>query len=408
MLFKNVIGQFEVKQKLIEMVALNRLSHALLFLGKEGSGAFPLAMAFAQYVSLLPTYKQTSIIPNGLFPEANEKEVALPHTALEADLWMQQQPSFIKGEKLIHPDIHFTFPVISKKPGTPPISSDFISEWREFLDQNPYGNIYDWLQFIGAENKQGNITAQECNDMIRKLNLKSYENGYKILVLWMPEYLGKEGNKLLKLIEEPPADTLFILVAENDNNILSTIVSRCQLVKVPALDASSLKEALIDRNKIEPEQAKKLASTCAGNYREALHMVQHADEDYQRLLIDWLNATLKNQVGFQLKIIDEISRMGRENQKQFLRYFTHLLEMAIKSQFMQQTLESNTLFYSKADMDLALKINKAMTLEQKEAIAQQLDKASYYIERNAHSKLLFHSLTIKIYYIVKNNIVISL
>ena len=137
---------------------------------------------------------------------------------------MQKQTAFSKANNYIHPDIHFSYPVIPKKSGDKPVSTDYITEWREFITAIPYGNVYDWLQFIGAENKQGNITAEECNDIIHKLNLKSFESPYKILVMWMPEYLGKEGNKLLKLIEEPPADTLFIFVAENEDLILPTIL----------------------------------------------------------------------------------------------------------------------------------------------------------------------------------------
>src|SRR5829696_1595057 len=242
MQFKDVIGQKEVKQHLVEMVQHNRLSHALLFLGKEGSGALPMALAFAQYISLLPSTNASSS-ETSLFGEP--VELKLPSTPDEADTWMQKQASFSKAEQMVHPDIHYTYPVVTKKAGTPPLSTDYAAEWREFLQQYPYGNVFDWLQAIGAENKQGNITAQECNDINRKLNLKSFESGYKILVLWMPEYLGKEGNKLLKLIEEPPPDTLFILVAESESSVLSTILSRCQLVKIPALNTPDIEEALL-------------------------------------------------------------------------------------------------------------------------------------------------------------------
>src|ERR1700741_440755 len=173
-------------------------------------------------------------------------------------------PSCKKSAQLIHPDIHFSYPVVTKKSGSPPISADYISEWREFIKNYPYGNVYDWLQFIGAENKQGNITAQECNDIIRKLNLKSFESEYKILIMWMPEYLGNEGNKLLKLIEEPPPNTLFILVAENESLILPTIVSRCQLVKIPELENKEVEEALVNRSNVNPETARQLASLSEG------------------------------------------------------------------------------------------------------------------------------------------------
>lgn len=404
MLFKDVIGQAEAKQQLVEMVQHNRLSHALLFLGKEGSGALSLAMAFAQYVSLLPNKNETQEV--SLFGEP--VEVKLPSTPDEADAWMQKQASFSKAEQLVHPDIHFSYPVVTKKPGTPPISADYSTEWREFSHQLPYGNIYDWLQFIGAENKQGNITASECNDIIRKLNLKSFESGYKILVMWMPEYLGKEGNKLLKMIEEPPADTLFILVAENEGEILSTILSRCQLIKIPALEANDIEQSLLSKKACSSEQAKQIANASDGNYREALNLIQHADEDFHGLLREWLNATLKNQTIAQVKMIEEIARLGREKQKQFLKHFIHLIEQAVRLQVSGDFLKEKLLnAMSSGEQDFVGRLNKAMSLEQKEAIAEELDKATYYIERNANAKILFHALTIKIFHIVKNNIVIT-
>jgi DNA polymerase-3 subunit delta' len=405
MLFKNVIGQQEVKQQLVEMVQHNRLSHALLFLGKEGSGALPLALAFAQYISLLPA-------DNRAFTEASlfgePVDVKLPSTPDEADAWMQKQDSFSKAAQMVHPDIHYSYPVITKKAGTPPLSTDYASEWREFIQQYPYGNVYDWLQAIGAENKQGNITAQECNDIIRKLNLKSFESGYKILVLWMPEYLGKEGNKLLKLIEEPPADTLFILVAENESAILSTILSRCQLVKIPALNTEDIEASLITKAGISADKARLIANASEGNYREALQQLQHADEDYFNLLREWLNAILRSGAGAQLKVVEEIARLGRENQKQFLRYFIHLLEQALRLEIASGPMKVNLMAaMSSGEQDFAVKLNKQMKLAQKEAITEELDKASYYIERNANAKILFHALTIKLFHIVKNNVVVS-
>lgn len=406
MLFKDVIGQQEVKQQLVEMVQHNRLSHALLFLGKEGSGALPLAVAFAQYVSLLPNKNQSS--EASLFGEP--VEIKLPSTSEEADAWMQKQPSYGKAEQLVHPDIHFSYPVIKRttRSDEKPISTDWVTEWREFIRQLPYGNIYDWLQFIGAENKQGNITANECNDIIRKLNLKSFESGYKILLMWMPEYLGKEGNKLLKMIEEPPPDTLFILVAENEGEILSTILSRCQLVKIPSLQASDIEQYLASKKACSNEQAKQIANASNGNYREALNLIQHADEDFHGLLREWLNATLKNQTIAQVKLIEEIGRLGREKQKQFLKHFTHLIEQAVRMQVAGDALKEKLLnAMSSGEQDFVLRLNKAMSLEKKEAIAEELDKATYYIERNANAKILFHALTIKIYHIVKNNIVVT-
>lgn len=402
MLFKNIIGQEAIKEQLIEMVQHNRLSHALLFLGKEGSGGLPLAIAFAQYVSLLPDKSQETL----LFDEP--VEIKLPSTAAEADVWVQKQASFSKAEQLVHPDIHYSYPVITKKTGTAPISNDYATEWREFIQQFPYGNVYDWLQFIGAENKQGNITANECNDIIRKLNLKSFESGYKILVMWMPEYLGKEGNKLLKLIEEPPPDTLFILIAESETEILSTILSRCQLVKIPALESKDIEQTLLEKKACTAEQAKQIANASNGNYREALNLIQHADEDFHGLLRDWLNAALKNQTIVQVKLIEEIARTGREKQKQFLKYFTHLLEQAVRMEVTDDFMKEKLLnAMSTSEQDFIARLNKAMSLEKKQAVAEELDKAAYYIERNANAKILFHALTIKIFHIVKNNIVLT-
>ncbi|HWJ89582.1 MAG TPA: hypothetical protein VNR87_00640 [Flavisolibacter sp.] len=404
MLFKEVIGQSAVKQQLIEMVEHNRLSHALLFLGREGSGALPMALALAQYVSLLPAVHKQDDAGASLF--GTPVEVRLPSSADDADAWMEKQSSFAKADQLVHPDIHYAYPVVTKKPGTPPLSTDFIAEWREFVKQLPYGNVYDWLQFIGADNKQGNITANECNDIIHKLSLKSFESGYKILVLWMPDYLGKEGNKLLKLIEEPPPDTLFILVAENESAILPTILSRCQMVRIPALEAADIEKTL--KKSCGEEKAKQIANVSEGNYREALHLLQHADEDFHALLRDWLNATLKNQPIAQVKLIEEIARLGREKQKQFLRHFTHLLEQAVRLEVagagLKEQLEQGL---SLGEKDFTGRLNKAMSLEQKEAVAAELDKAAYYIERNANAKILFHAVTIKIYHIVRNNIVLE-
>jgi len=395
------------------MVNQNRLSHALLFLGKEGNGALATALAFAQYILCEKTgnKSQANLNPGpSLF--GDEPPVLTPELPTgQAGPLLQTPdscgvcPSCQKAKQLIHPDIHFTYPVITKKAGTPPISTDYITEWREFIKQYVYGNVYDWLQFIGAENKQGNITAAECNDIIRKLSLKSYEGDYKILILWMPEYLEKEGNKLLKLIEEPPPDTLFILVAETESLILPTILSRCQLVKIPMLDASDISKALVERAKVSTEQARQVASVSEGNYREALQVIQHADEDWQALLRDWLNAILKTGPVAQVKWVEETAKMGREKQKQFLRYFNHLLEMAIRQRVMEGVImaggaTSNGNTSNGVEHDFAMRLNKIAGIAQQQAIIEELDKATYYIERNANGKMLFQALTIKLYHII--------
>ncbi len=396
MLFSDVIGQSATKQHLAEMVEQNRLSHALLFLAKEGSGGLPLAMAFAQYIVSLP---EDAPIVEDLF---GGMTALAPSMGFIHPNQIANQPAFSRASQLIHPDLHFTFPVIPKKPTEKPTSIDYIEEWRSFISTYPYGNVYDWLQSIGADNKQGNITAEECNRIIRTLNLKSFESKYKVLLLWMPEYLGKEGNKLLKLIEEPPANTLFILVAENEELILPTILSRCQLVKINALEDEELAAALIERSQIAPDMAKQIAAISEGNYREALMLLQHADEDWHALLRDWLNAMLKNGPTAQVKFVEDISILGREKQKQFLRYFNHLLEQSIRI----RVLGEDGVKQGVTEKDFAKRLNKIASVSAQEAIIEEIDKAAYYIERNANAKMLFMALTIKLYHIIQNKTLI--
>ncbi|HEV2355204.1 MAG TPA: hypothetical protein VGR89_13230 [Puia sp.] len=378
MQFADVIGQAHVRDSLIEMVRSNRVSHAMLFLGHEGSGALPLAIAFGQY-----------LVCEKVNAAAGAAAAPIPDSCGVC-------PACVKARQLIHPDIHFTYPVIPRKPGDKPVSADYSQEWRDFVAQYPYGNSYDWLQFIGAENKQGNITAHECNEIIRTLSLKSWESGYKILILWMPEYLGNEGNKLLKLIEEPPDDTLFMLVAENESLILPTILSRTQLVKVPLPGPAEIAGALEARSGLAPEQARQIAVLCEGNYREALQLTRHSEDDWQAVLRDWLNSILKGGPIAQVKWIEEIGKSGRERQKQFLRYFNHLLEQAIRLRYIDPAL----LPIPEGEKDIALRLNKIADIGQQKAIVQELDNAAYYIERNAHAKMLFHALTIKLYHIL--------
>jgi len=401
MQLSKIINQQAVKQQLVELIQHNRLSHALLFLSKEGSGALSLALALAQYL----TCEKANPIPPKAGPNSNaslfgEETVESEIRNLKSEIdSCGICASCIKANQLIHPDIHFSYPVVTKKSGTPPLSVDYITDWREFVKNYPYGNVYDWLQFIGAENKQGNITANECNDIIHKLSLKSFESEYKVLIMWMPEYLGAEGNKLLKLIEEPPPNTLFILVAENETLLLPTIVSRCQMIKIPMLETVDIENALIE-NKIDPVKARQVAATAEGNYREAIQLLQHSEEDWQGILREWLNSIIKTGPIAQTKWVEETSRLGREKQKQFLRYFNHLLEQSIRSKIM-----GSNIHLPDNEKDFADRLNRLADISQQQAIIEELDRATYYIERNANAKILFHALTIKLYHIIQDKIV---
>mgnify|MGYP000203256532 CR=1 FL=1 len=395
MLLREVIGQEKLQQQLVDMVQHQRLSHAMLMMGPEGSGVLPLAIAFAQYIVSIPRASE-AVVDMFADPLSNTSDVKIPGPDE-----IEQLASYQRAAALMHPDLHFSFPSISEKPGQKNVSSNHIESWREFINGYPYGNVFDWLQFIKADNKQGNISADECNEIIKKLSFKSFESAYKVLVLWMPEYLGKEGNKLLKLIEEPPDNTIFILVAASEENILPTILSRCQFVKVPRLSTDEIESALMGRAKLAPEKAKQVAILAEGNYREALHLIQHSDQDYISMIKDWLNAILKMGPLAQLKWVEEMSKLGREQQKQFLKYFNHLLEHSIRLKTMGSDLPLDS------DLkDFALRINKIAGVSQMESIVNELDKSIYHIERNANPKMLFMALSIKLYHIIQNKTLI--
>lgn len=389
MKFSDVIGQEDVRRQLVNMVEHQRVSHALLFLGNEGSGGLALAAAFAQY--LLCEKVRISQGPS-LFGEAVKE-------------WPSDScgscPSCLKAAGWQHPDIHFSFPVITSK-SDKPTSADFIEDWRKFLNAQPYGNSFDWLQSIAAENKQGNISAWEVMDIIRKLNLKSFEGSYKILIMWMPEFLGKEGNKLLKLIEEPPPDTIFLLVAENESMILPTIISRTQLVKIKSLQPAEIEKALRELHDVPPPRARQIALISHGNYREAVVQLQQSEDNWESLLRDWMNSIIKTGPQAQVKWVEEISKLGREKQKQFLRYFVELIEISIRQIFLNPSPDTPP----SKEQDFAIRLGKLCGLEQLEAISKELEKSIYHIERNANAKIEFHALTIRLYYIISNKSVI--
>jgi len=405
MQFNQVIADNQTKNRLKELVQKNRLSHALLFMGREGSGALPLAIAFAQYVLCEKGNAKPDKSTVSLFGEEETEQAA---TWLEDSCG--QCSSCIKASQLIHPDLHFSYPALKRDSNHKQVlSTDYITEWRQFIQQYPYNNVADWIDFLkdnsklkidSPANKQGNITVFECDDISHKLSLKSFESDYKILIMWMPEFLGKEGNKLLKLIEEPPPDTLFIFVAEDENAILPTILSRTELIKVPSLSNVEVEGALIKNHQLAAEKAAEIAAVAEGNFREALQLLQAPEEDLQAQIREWLNIILKSNVASHLKWLDEINKLGREKQKQFLKYFIHLLEQGIRAAYLD---EENIGMIPENQRDFAFRINKICGTDAQEAIVKELDNAVYYIERNAHAKMLFHALTIRFFHIIKDN-----
>jgi len=359
--FKDVIGQENIKRYLLKSAQNDQVSHAQLFLGAEGSGNLGLAIAYAQYLQC-----------------RNRGAKDACGTCR----------SCIKANKLMHPDIHFSYPTVGSKAQ----STHFLKEWRAALGEQPYMNVYQWLQYIKAENKQGNITREECEAIIRKLSLRAYESVYKVLIIWMPEYLGKEGNRLLKLIEEPPANTVFLLIAENSNLILNTILSRTQQLRIYRLPDSEIAEALVERHQISENAARQVAVLAEGNYNKALDLLSNSNNDNQELLIRWLGVCLSNQAGVLLQWVEEIAKLGRENQKNFIKYALYFLRQC----FLLKLGQTKANALDNEELQFAQQLMEKMTLEHFEAIIQLLDNASYHIERNANPKILFLHLSIQI------------
>ena len=346
--------------------------HALLLAGQEGTGGLSLGLALAQYI----------------FCE-NKKEYDS----------CGECPSCSRVARLEHADLHMSFPTIPPKPGTKAMSRYFIQDFREFVTQSPYGTTYDWLQFINAENKQGNITAEECREIIDALNLKSYEGGKKVQIIWRPEYLGKEGNILLKLIEEPPADTLMILIAEDTEDILQTILSRTQLVRLAPINAQDIAEGLESRKMAESNKALQIGHISNGSFTEALRLVRHAENDLFPDVKELFNIVFTNNGMGITRFADKWSKTGREQQKNFLHYVIQLLEQGIRARYIPEGGDG----LAGDEAEFARKLGGMKVSH--EALAGMVDTVAdtiYYIERNAHSKSQLHAMCIRMQYIIRN------
>lgn len=343
----------------------NRLPHALLMIGKEGTGGLPLVTAFVQYIFC-----------------TDKKEGDACGVCEQCS----------KVSKLEHPDVHISYPAISPKPNTKALSKYFIQEFREFITQTPYGSTYDWLQYINAENKQGNIPAEECRNIIDTLNLKSYEGNKKVQIIWRPEYLGKEGNILLKLIEEPPADTLLFLVAENTGEILPTILSRTQTIKLTPIDAADIANGLTDRSLADSRKAAQIAHLSNGSFTEALRLVQHSQNDIFPDVKNLFNVIFTyNRQGIS-RFVEDWSKTGREQQKNFLQYIIQLLEQAARLRY----LSADNIHLPNEEIEFLKKLTaKDLSIETINEMVEVLSKTSYHIERNAHGKTQLHSMCIK-------------
>ncbi len=376
MLFKDIIGQNEMKQRLIQTVKDNRVSHAQLFLGQPGTGTLALAIAYAQYINCK---NKTNNDACGVCP------------------------SCVKYSKLAHPDLHFIFPVATtKKIKTKPKSEDFNAEWRELaIESDCYFNLSDWYRKIGIENKQGIINAYDCNEIIKKLSYTSYESEYKVMIVFMVEKLYyAAAPKLLKILEEPPDKTLFLLISENQDQIINTILSRTQIVKIPKLIDQDIKKALIEKENLGESEALNFAFLAGGDFLEAKKYAANAEEIKVNfnLFVDWVRICWKYNYMEMSSFVSKISKIGREKQKSFLSFALRMSRNSILKNYHLDKLvkldEKEKIFMKK--------FYPFINPENGQEIYNELNKAYYHIERNANSSILFMDLSLKTARLIKS------
>lgn len=372
MLYEDVLGQEHIKNHLKQSVLNGRIPHAQLFVGPEGCGTLPMAIAYAR-----------SIL------SSNKNEVELEEVAA-------------KFKNLSHPDLHFAFPVTtSDKAKSHPISSNYLEEWRRLIKEQPYGNLFDWYNLLGVDNKQGQIGVDEAQDIVKSLSLKAYEGGYKVMIIWMAEKMNTAcANKLLKLIEEPPSKTVFILITEDEGQIINTIKSRCQILHFPPLAEEVIAEALIKNHGLDVSVAIKIAHQSNGNYNKACDLVFSDSEDlqFEEWFIFWIRSAFKAKgnkavIHDLISWSDDISKTGRETQKQFLNYCLDFFRQALLLNYNAQGLiylEPKTPNFKLEKFAPFVHGNNVLE------ISDELQDAIYHIERNGNSKIILTDLSIKL------------
>jgi DNA polymerase-3 subunit delta' len=374
MLFSEILGQEHIKTHLKQSAQQGRIPHAQLFVGPEGCGALPMAIAYAQYILC------------GTSGTDNLKEGNACH---------------LKCTNLSHPDLHFVYPTVTNEDvKTKPKSGDFISEWRSFIAQNPYGNVLDWYAHLGAEKKQGLIRVDDAQEIVKNLSLKSYEGGYKVMIIWMAELMNVEAaNKLLKIIEEPTPQTLLILVAEQEHELLQTIRSRCQVIHFKALPQQTIAEALITEQFLTTEDAFMIAHQAQGNYNRAIKLLM-ADEEtlqFEAWFVEWVRVAFRAKGNAKvlrelLQWSEKLSKLSRSMQMRFLEYCIEMFRQAFLLHYRVQPL-----VYMKTQSNFNLE-NFAPFVSDKniQPIFKELSEAIYHIDRNANGKLIFTDLSIKL------------
>ena len=367
MFFRDIIGQKEIKQRLIQNVQENKIAHAQLFCGGEGVGKLPLAIAYARYISCLNP--------------SNEDACG-------------KCPNCIKFNHLAHPDLHFIFPVVKKKSTKDVVSDDYIAEWRELIAKTPYFNLHTWLEEMGAENQQAQIYVKESNEIIRKLSLKSSQGGYKIIIIWLPEKMNQEcSNKLLKLLEEPAEQTVFLLVSEEPDMLLTTIQSRTQRINIKGIEEKDLKEALMNIHGLQEQDATDIAHRSEGNFLKAIESISLNEEN--KLFFDLFVALMR--LSYQRKIkemkvwSENVAAMGRERQKHFLSYCQRMIRENFIYNFHNRSITYLGSEEEAFSTRFAPFINERNVME----IMSELNEAQRHIEQNVNAKMVFFDFSLK-------------
>ena len=372
--FSEIIGQEHLKNHLIKSADAGRIPHAQLFVGPEGTGTLAMAIAYAQHILCKSSDSNNDY----------------------------DQSCLLKFNSLSHPDLHFVYPTVTTSTvKTKPKSVDYLLEWREFLKQNPYGSLFDWLNFLEAGNKQGEIRVDDAQEIVKLLSLKSFEGGYKIMIIWMADKMNiAASNKLLKLLEEPTDKTLFILIAENEEDILQTILSRCQILHFNALDENSIAEKLYNDFNIEQREAKKIAHQAQGNFNKALKLINADGEElaFEEWFVEWVRAAFRakgnaSAINDLLLWSEKIAALGRETQKKFLDFCIEMFRQALLLNYQTTSLVYMEPKVAKFKLENFAPFVNGNNID---AIFTELSDAIYHIERNGNAKIILTDLSIKL------------
>ncbi|MDH5476185.1 MAG: DNA polymerase III subunit delta [Cyclobacteriaceae bacterium] len=373
MLFKDIPGLEEIKTQLIQAVKNNQIAHAQLFLSKNGGANLPLALAYASYINCEQPLENDSC---------------------------GSCASCSKNDKIIHPDVHFVYPVSSTKniTGKDVISTNFLKEWRDFLLNNPYGNVNQWTMAFGGENKQVNISKEESRQIIKRLSLKAFEGKYKVMIIWLPEYMnGASANAILKILEEPPERTIFLLVCNDDEQLLTTILSRTQIVKIRQFDDNEMMQLLIEQLEVDATKAERLAHLADGDLDEAMILIEGSEEDNHDLFRSWMRLCFTHDFTNMVEMAETFHKSGKVVQRSLLQYGLSMMRESLLA-----TAGATEMHRIQGEEEKFIEnFSKVMTFEKVENFNNLINDALYHLERNANAKITFMNLSLQIARFIK-------